>query len=207
MRRLACAAAVAALAVLQGLAQPPRPAFDVVSVKPSKSTDFRSLSLNYYPGGRFSARNVPMFMLIGEAYHVAVVNESVRLSGVPDWGRSERFDVEAVPRPGGIPPGLTSEAGRSVVRVMLQALLRDRFSLAVRSDKKDLPVYALVVSEGGPRLRKTAIEENDCSQSEIPCHHFSGGQDAASTGRLSTCRTSWCLSRITRTGPWWIKRI
>jgi uncharacterized protein (TIGR03435 family) len=38
---------------------------------------------------------------------------------------------------------------------MLQALLEDRFKLKIHRESKEIPVYALVVARGGPRLQPT----------------------------------------------------
>jgi uncharacterized protein (TIGR03435 family) len=35
---------------------------------------------------------------------------------------------------------------------MMQALLAERFKLALHREKRDLPMYALVVAKGGPRI-------------------------------------------------------
>jgi uncharacterized protein (TIGR03435 family) len=43
---------------------------------------------------------------------------------------------------------------------MLQKLLADRFKLAFHHDKKELPVYALVVAKGGPKLTKSEADAN-----------------------------------------------
>jgi uncharacterized protein (TIGR03435 family) len=40
---------------------------------------------------------------------------------------------------------------------MLQTLLKDRFHLAVHREEKELPMYRLVVSRNGPRLRESAV--------------------------------------------------
>jgi uncharacterized protein (TIGR03435 family) len=38
---------------------------------------------------------------------------------------------------------------------MLQALLEERFKLKLRHDTRDIPVYAMVVAKGGPKLQPT----------------------------------------------------
>ena len=69
-------------------------------------------------------------------------------------------------------------------RLMLQALLADRFKLVIHREVKELPVYALVVAKGGPKLQKADIDEKDCpdsSASPAPdpttlCHSLGGGR-------------------------------
>jgi uncharacterized protein (TIGR03435 family) len=57
---------------------------------------------------------------------------------LPSWIDTERFDV-TVEGPG---PG-----------PRLQAVLSDRFQLKFHHESKEMPVYFLVVSKGGPHLR------------------------------------------------------
>jgi uncharacterized protein (TIGR03435 family) len=37
---------------------------------------------------------------------------------------------------------------------MLQALLNDRFNLALRHERKDGPIYELVVAKGGSKIKR-----------------------------------------------------
>jgi uncharacterized protein (TIGR03435 family) len=67
---------------------------------------------------------------------------------------------------------------------MVQALLADRFKLVIHREVKELPVYALVVAKGGPKLQKAGIEEKDCPDSSAApppdpltlCHSLGGGR-------------------------------
>jgi len=68
---------------------------------------------------------------------------------------------------------------------MLQALLADQFELVAHREMKELPVYALVVGKGGPKLEKADIDEKDCpttpdgpptGDGTVVCHRFSGGR-------------------------------
>jgi uncharacterized protein (TIGR03435 family) len=61
--------------------------------------------------------------------------------------RSERYDVQAT-----YPAGATKEHAPE----MMQALLADRFKLRIRRDKKNQPVYALVVSNDGLKVKPSA---------------------------------------------------
>jgi uncharacterized protein (TIGR03435 family) len=63
---------------------------------------------------------------------------------------------------------------------MLQSLLAERFQLGLRRERAEMPVYTLVVQKGGPKLRKSRIQdEEDCVEGAaagIACHSLSGGQ-------------------------------
>jgi uncharacterized protein (TIGR03435 family) len=52
---------------------------------------------------------------------------------------------------------------------MIQQLLEDRFKLAFHRDKRELPVYALVVGTGGPKLTR-----NDANPDGLPSLLFRG---------------------------------
>src|SRR5438552_1062809 len=70
-----------------------RPSFDVASIKPNPSADFRGASMEFLPGGRFVATNLPLLFTISTAWNVSFQGQ--RLVGGPDWIRSGRFDIEA----------------------------------------------------------------------------------------------------------------
>src|SRR5215210_349374 len=113
---------IVAAVCTSALAQSPR--FEVASVKPNTSgTNF--INIGMQPGGRYTAINVPLRLLILNAYRV----QEYQLVGLPDWAITERFDITAKaegeirPQAPGGPPG--------PVQLMLQALFEDRFKLAV----------------------------------------------------------------------------
>src|SRR5215472_6183432 len=112
--------------------------FEVASVKPNNSAT--RPGVQFLPGGRFTATNTPLFMLIAIAYEVPF--QSVRLSGAPDWTRAERYDIEATAPAGAIPVGLSNKAREDKTRSMVQRLLAERFKLTIRREAKELPVYA-----------------------------------------------------------------
>ncbi len=139
----------------------------------------------FLPGGRFVATGVPLRIVIAVAYNVGF--QSTRLSGGPGWIMSGDgiYDIEAKAAPGVIPDGLPSKARSEKMRAMLQALLADRFKLKIRSETKELPVYAMTVAKNGPKLEKAKIEEKDCPEpgsSGIACHSLIGGRDAGCMG-------------------------
>jgi uncharacterized protein (TIGR03435 family) len=113
--------------------------FDAASIKPSKAA-IRGYSIQPLPG-RVSAQNVTLRLLISEAYHVY----DFQVSGVPKWGDTDRFDVEAKAA-GDVPPS------KAELRIMLRKLLEDRFSLVVRHETTEMPVYALEIGKGGSKL-------------------------------------------------------
>jgi len=112
--------------------------FDVASVKPSqtqKGIDDRGHVI--IAEDRVTGRNVTLKDLIAAAYHV----QHHQVSGGPRWLDSDEFDIEA--------------KGSGQTRPMLQALLTERFHLALRKEERDLKVQALIVDKGGPKFDKT----------------------------------------------------
>lgn len=121
-------------------------AFDVTSVKPDKHAVDRSrrTELECSPGGRFVSRGNLLIQPIMFAWNVP----GAQVSGLPGWaamvGVSDAyFEIEG-----------RSEAPVSLdqCRVMVQALLADRFKLKIHHETKTISVYALVVGKARPKL-------------------------------------------------------
>jgi uncharacterized protein (TIGR03435 family) len=102
------------------------------------------------------------------------------------------YDIEATAEEGTFPPGQTTEARLLRMRLMLQALLEDRFKLRITREPKEQPVYALVVGKGGPKLEKSKFQEQDCGDTgprwlnNPACHFLDGGQDRGLHGASVT---------------------
>jgi len=79
----------------------------------------------------------------------------------PDWMAQQRFEIQAK-----IPEGVPEDK----VPEMLQALLADRFKLTIHRDKKELPVYALIVGKNGSKLTE-ASSEPDVPLPRFPRRH------------------------------------
>jgi uncharacterized protein (TIGR03435 family) len=94
-----------------------------------------------YPPGRVIGSAVTARRIIMEAYHLS----HYQLSGGPPWINSDRFDFE----------GKTETAAdQSQLRLMLQALLAERFGLEVHRGSAEMPVYTLTVGKGGLRIQE-----------------------------------------------------
>jgi bla regulator protein BlaR1 len=116
--------------------------------------------------GRLNAECMTLDGLIREAYirfadgkplPVAVVGRSLNLvssrllaqpiKGSPAWLKSDRYSIEVSA------DGTPSE--EMMRGPMLQALLEERFKLKIHEEAGEVPVYALAVAPGGPRLQAT----------------------------------------------------
>ncbi len=155
MKSLLKTLAVAALLV--GVAAAAQESFEVASIKPGDPAD-RRVMIRLQPGGRMTTANVPVIMLIRQAYEV----QDFQITGAPDWVKTERWNIDA--KMGGaddIDQRKMSveqmEAFSKRLQACLQSLLEERFGLKAHRESKEMPVYALVVAKGGQKL--TEVEK------------------------------------------------
>jgi uncharacterized protein (TIGR03435 family) len=76
---------------------------------------------------------------------LAPPGRQVPIVGGPAWINSDRYDIDATAEGG---PGQAVMSGP-----MMQALLEDRFQVKIRRETREIPVYALTVAKGGPKLQ------------------------------------------------------
>jgi len=162
-------------ASLKGAGQP---AFQVVSIKPSKDTPPFRIGTQFLPSGRLQAFNVTARQLVEMAYDVPAFKGYV--TGGQEWLDSQRFNIEAKAEDGVITPAMPDEARNKLFRQMLQSFLAERMKLTLHSQMKEVPVYALLVDKNGPKLTKAT--ERDCS-GDFACHGFHGGRARGVTGQ------------------------
>jgi len=140
---------------------PAAPAFEVASVKPSNpnpdpANPVSSIALMFpQPGGRFTATNTPLRMLIMAAFEL---KQEAQLAGGPRDLLAAKYDITA--------KASTATIGKELPQ-LLRALLADRFKLKSHTESRELPLYDLVLarSDGrlGPDLRPS---KSDCSKAE-----------------------------------------
>jgi uncharacterized protein (TIGR03435 family) len=147
MLRVITGASLLALTACAALAQTAEtsPSFEVASVKPAAPITGNRIAvmLRGGPGtpdpGQITYTNVTVKNVLTQAYGV----KEFQVSG-PSWLDSERYDIVAK-----LPRGAT----KTEFMGMLQNLLAERFKLTLHREKKDLPMYALVVGKNGPKLK------------------------------------------------------
>jgi bla regulator protein blaR1 len=124
-------------------------AFDVASIKPTKSPRLPNFPLNNGdakpPGGYMSASfSLPAY--IGFAYKLDAFQWKEMNAQLPKWaGEDYALDAKADGNP-----------TKDQMRLMMQSLLADRFKLRVHFETREVPVFALtLVKPGkvGPKLR------------------------------------------------------
>jgi uncharacterized protein (TIGR03435 family) len=115
-------------------------AFEVASIRPATPQAAGRVSTRKsIDGARVIFTNVTVADFIGAAYKV----QQYQVAG-PGPISSWRFDLAAK-----IPNGAPEQR----VPQMFQALLNERFKLAFHRETRVLPVYALRVAKGGPKLQ------------------------------------------------------
>jgi uncharacterized protein (TIGR03435 family) len=130
-------------------AVPTSASFEVATIKPNRSGDWRVM-MGFRPG-MFRATGMWVRQLIALAYNL----RDFQVTGGPSWIDSERYDIQAK-EPDSVASEmhkLSQDQRKELSRSMLQSLLADRFKLKLRHERKELPAYALVVAKGGPKLR------------------------------------------------------
>jgi uncharacterized protein (TIGR03435 family) len=132
-------------------APPAAPVFDVAAIHQHIPEPHEHNSIWSSPfDGHFKASNVSLIMLI----HWAFEMPDTRILSAPGWASTTRFniDAEADSSIDAQMKGLSSDAGRQQKEKMVQALLADRFRLVMHKETRELPIYALVVTKGGPKF-------------------------------------------------------
>jgi uncharacterized protein (TIGR03435 family) len=164
-------------------------AFDVASVKENKS----GLSSNrpssnipldpqnlYAPtGGLFSATNFPLLEYVMFAYKLTP-EQTRALQSQVSWVNTNRWDIEG--RASGNP-------SKDQMRLMMQALLADRFKLKLHFETQQLPVFALGLDKSGnvgPQLRQH-VDDPPCSAAPAPTFSPTGFQATIAGGFPDRC--------------------
>ena len=136
--------------------------FEVASVRLDKG-EFRpptfALSSDDWfrePNGRFFA-DFTVETYLEFAYKLWLTGEEKRgmLAGLPDWVNHDRYTIEAT---------APMHATKDQYRLMMQALLAERFGVKVHVEQRDVPVLAMTLVKPGKTGPKLIPHENG-----VPC--------------------------------------
>jgi uncharacterized protein (TIGR03435 family) len=116
--------------------------FDIADVHASAKTTDTAMSGGVLRGDRYEVRHANMVELISTAYGI----DADKVLGGPNWVEFDRFDVIAKAPP---------STSRDNLKLMLQALLADRFKLVLHMDTKPVPAFVLSLGKGKPKLQKS----------------------------------------------------
>jgi uncharacterized protein (TIGR03435 family) len=102
----------------------------------------------YDTGGVFSATNLPLVSFLIFAYKINTNNRQALLDSLPEWAKTEHYNIEARTDL----KGVTKDQMRS----MMGSLLMERFGLSIHKEERVVPVFAAVLEHPnalGPQLR------------------------------------------------------
>jgi uncharacterized protein (TIGR03435 family) len=122
--------------------------FEVASVKLDKSDVEANGTFPLGPGivftpsgGSFSFTNFPLINYIAFAYKMNPRPLAEMQRRLPEWVTSDRFDIQAKTD--------KKDATKDEVRLMMRALLAERFNLVVHAETHQVPVFVLMLAKPG----------------------------------------------------------
>ena len=129
--------------------------FEVASIK-KHSSDGAGGPTRIFMGGvdvsQFHVSNLTAKMLIASAYSI----KDFQIAGGPSWISSEHWDIDAK-----VDDSLAAQLQKlprqqqqAQTSLMLRSLLIDRFKLQITRSTREGSILALVVAQGGPKLKK-----------------------------------------------------
>ena len=132
--------------------------YEVASIKRNNGDAQKAFVLQrVLPGGGFEGFNVTLGSVIRLAYGL----QDFQMVGAPKWVDTDRFDIQMRG-----PQGATE----SDVPRRLQSLLSERFALKAHMEKRDHPIYALVLARAdkslGPRLRRSQFDAKQLKEQD-----------------------------------------
>jgi len=138
------------------------PKFQNVSIKPhveaTNGVAMTKMMMIMKPvkPGEFSGMDVTgisLHWLIQTAYRI----QETQLTGEPDWANTARYDIKATLDPAAAQQiqDLNEKQRDVVTQEMMQQLLSDYFKVTLHQESREVPVYELVVGDGGAKLQAT----------------------------------------------------
>ncbi len=148
------------------------PTFESVSIKRSPDTGgkFYAKMMFSLQDGSFTASGVTLQRLIQMAYRV----QDTQISG-PAELNTMKFDIDAKLNRGAA-DALLKQQKSFDDQLALKTLLAQRFKLALHPEARNLPVYHLVVVDGGSKMQETKsglfihLERGELDSQGIPIH-------------------------------------
>ncbi|HLK65858.1 MAG TPA: TIGR03435 family protein [Bryobacteraceae bacterium] len=117
------------------------PTFAVASVKANPHLLGRdAITQLAFKEAGVSGKNLTLKRLITEAYDV----QPFQVTGGPKWLDNDEYDIDA---------RADGPASKEQLRLMLRALLKERFGLAMHNETKELGLYELTVDKGGLKIQ------------------------------------------------------
>ena len=159
--------------------------FDVASVRQNKSNAKPTSNVPLTQGkayspnaGDLSATNQSLFIYILFAYKVSLTEAWDQFKQLPQWARTESFDIHAktdIPNP-----------TKDQMRQMMQSLLEDRFKLVTHRETRPVSIFTLTLAKAGtlgPQLKPHPANS--------PCPIDAPNQPSPASAPLATLLSTW----------------
>jgi bla regulator protein blaR1 len=162
--------------------------FEVATIKPTDPRGVHIVGIKIFPGGRFVDTTVPLKSLIATAFDLSYW----QVTGGDAWVEKDTYDIEAKP-PDNLQPPIANlrytwtQIDDPRLRMMLQALLIDRFNLSVHRETKTGTVYLLERSAKPLALHPTGPDEE----------HTNRAGDTGFSGNLGYVGGRWGVYNTT----------
>ena len=153
LRSLSLLTAILCLIPAPVLAQVTQPSFEVATIKPSDLNVERTMTGVFATTDGIQAASAPISLLIRMAYGILQFPVDDRISGLPDWAKSQSFDIQAKLSDADLEAfgKLPSREREKAIYPLLQPLLAERFNLQFHRGSRQSACYELVVAKGGPK--------------------------------------------------------
>ncbi|MEP7351872.1 MAG: TIGR03435 family protein [Acidobacteriota bacterium] len=199
MRSVSQAVLIALTIVVAGMARaqaPATPRFEVASIKPATfpSDEYKA---GFLAGGgncpnvpltisdnRVSMQMVRLCSLIRVAYQLQDYRIAFANGVKAIVKDDELFDIQAT---------ATGEVTQDRAREMLKALLAERFQLKFHMEPREVPIYALTVAKGGPKL--LTVDDGNCAPAEL-IKRIEKSSLPRGARTTSSCKANQSLDRI-----------
>jgi uncharacterized protein (TIGR03435 family) len=144
----------------------PETEFEAATIKVNKSGDDDE-RIEPKPGGRLEVINFLLRDLIEFAWHY---EDDDRIVGLPAWAEKERYDI--IGKTAVLPD--EKRPAFDDMRLMVRALLIERFHIKARDDQRPIGVWALTVSKRGAKLKDAADPSGRSACTRSPSQTGSG---------------------------------
>ena len=123
------------------------PDWEVATVRPSGPNE-KGDHIDLH-GRHVTLHNETAEMMLVIGYNV----QKNQILGAPDWVKTERWDVDGL-------ADVDGEPNVMQLQTMVRKALQERFGLKLHREQREMPVYALTVAKGGPRLTTNTTDPN-----------------------------------------------
>ena len=176
--------------------------FEVADLKPSRPGE-PAVGLQVTPGGGLKTEAMDMRILLATAWDIDW-DHLERFAGLPKWVESAKFDIHAKASTNtNGPPVMGSGYIDDDVRLMLRALLIDRFKMKVHYEDRLVNAYALMPAKPGMKIVKMKkadpASRGGCREARTMANDPRDINPALS--RLITCRNTTMAQFATQLQP------